>query len=452
MTNRDRLSTKIAVPDRGNTVHVPESTVATHRLVVSERERTNAKLAEDFRIIIPPRVSGATAVKNATLIALVPLVEPAVAPQLQTEVAPEPIIRRKLALLLPGHNEELIIASTIASAIASGQDIKDIYVVDDNSSDDTRKIAVEKLGEDHVLSVERSGKALAVKKAVDHFHLDKRYIWLHVADADSIFSQNYFREYVRKLDEDKYAVAVGFVQSLRGNWISTYRALTYTYGQHVTRRAQSYVGMVSVFPGPVTCFRTDVLSKLEFGNESLTEDFDITLQVHRKNLGKILYVPKAVNYTQDPQTLGDFCKQSLRWQRGFFQGVKKYRIGLRKQRIDISLGLQMIQTPIFLLEIFVLVPLFIALTGNWLILPTILAIEIIINSGIALATTALLKRWNMIGALPYFFFLRFLEIGIHIMAFVEVMILNKFSEKTVGWTTEGRRYELSKMALSDVAK
>lgn len=444
---------RLAVPARGTALNTLSS--EQHKLAVRER-RDRSVLYPDFRIVVPPRVSGAETVHNAALVHLdapqtAPLPEVAIATEAPEETSIL-IPKRKLALLLPGHNEELIIAATIDSAVASGQKLEDIFVVDDNSSDSTRRIALEKLGKANVLSVERSGKALAVKKAVDHFGLADRYTWLHVADADSVFSKNYFREYTKKLDEDKYVVAVGFVQSLRGNWISTYRALTYTYGQHVTRRAQSYVGMVSVFPGPVTCFRTDALDKLEFGNESLTEDFDITLQVHRKKLGGIAYIPKAVNYTQDPQTLTDFCKQNLRWQRGFFQGVKKYRIGLRRQRIDVSLGLQMIQTPLFLLELLVIVPLFIAMTGNWMIIPVIFAIEIIVNGGIALASTAILKRWYMIGALPYFFFLRFVEIGIHIWAFIEVMILGKFREKTIGWTTEGRRYELSSMALTDVAK
>jgi poly-beta-1,6-N-acetyl-D-glucosamine synthase len=360
--------------------------------------------------------------------------------------------RRRLALLLPGHNEELIIETTIRSAVAAGQSKRDIYVVDDNSSDDTRKIAIKMLGKANVLTVERSGKAGAVLKAIKHFELEDRYVWLHVADADSVFSGNYFRVYKAKLNAKKYAVAVGFVQSMRGNWISTYRALTYTYSQHVSRRIQSRLGMISVFPGPITCFRTDILSKLDFTSNSLTEDFDITLQVHRKRLGRIVFIPGAVNYTQDPQTLTDFCKQNLRWQRGFFQGVKKYRIGLHRQRIDISLGFQMLQTIFFLVQLLILFPLVIYLTGNWWIIPVAFAADILLNGFIALAASAVAKRWNLLGALPYFYFLRWTEIGVYMWAFVEIMILKRFQSETKGWGTEGRRYKLSSDALQDIAK
>lgn len=360
--------------------------------------------------------------------------------------------KQQLVLLLPAHNEELIIAETIRSAVAAGQDKVNIYVVNDNSSDKTEEIAIRMLGSANVLTVGRSGKALAVKKAIDAFALVDRYTWLHIADADSIFSQDYFRHYRSKLDPQKYAVAVGFVQSLRGNWISTYRALTYTYSQQVTRRVQSHLGMISVFPGPITCFRTDIIKDLEFGGASLTEDFDITLQVHRKKLGKILFIPKAVNFTQDPQTLTDFCKQNMRWQRGFFQGVKKYKIGLHGQRIDVSLGYQMLQTLLFLALLLVIVPYSIITTGNWMVIPVIIAADIIVNGFIALFSSVAAKRWMLIGALPYFYFLRWIEIGIYVTAFVEVMILKRFQEEVIGWSTAGRRYELSKQALLDVAQ
>lgn len=359
--------------------------------------------------------------------------------------------RKKLALLLPGHNEELIIAITIRSAVAAGQNKRDIFVVDDDSNDRTRELAVALLGEQNVLSVSRSGKALAVKKAIAKFDIERSYQWLHVADADSIFSSDYFRIYRRKLDHKKYAVAVGFVQSMRGNWISTYRALTYTFSQHVNRRIQSKLDMISVFPGPITCFRTDLLSKLDFEAKTMTEDFDITLQVHRFALGKIVYIPGAVNYTQDPQSFRDFCKQTQRWQRGFFQGVKKYRIGLRRQRIDVSLGFQMLQTVFFLAQLFILVPIAVWPWHDPMYVPVAVAADFILNSLIGIWASIVIRRWNLLGALPYFYFLRWVEIGIYLRSGFEILVLKRFQAEVKGWDTEGRRYALDAAVLQDIA-
>lgn len=373
---------------------------------------------------------------------------------LQKNDAPLKQSKRKLALLLPGHNEELIIETTIKSAIAAGQSKIDIYVVDDCSSDETRVKALAALGPDHVLSVGRSGKALAVQKAIKHFKLAERYEWVHVADADSVFGADYFRIYKKNLDADKYVVALGFVQSLRGNWISKYRAFTYTYSQHVYRRFQSYLGMISVFPGPITCFNTRILDQLDFDSDSLTEDFDITLQVHRKKLGKIKFIPRAVNYTQDPQTLDDFIKQNLRWQRGFWQGMLKYRIGSKLQPVDIGIMYQMMELVFYLTQMFAVLPYVLITTGRWEYIPAIFLADFAVVGVIALLSAAGTRRWSMLWSLFYFYILRLLELGIFCQAFIEVVILRKYRTKSAvkGWSVAGRRYKISEEALLDTAK
>lgn len=361
--------------------------------------------------------------------------------------------QRKLALLLPAHNEELILEATITSAVAAGQSLEDIFVVNDNSSDDTQAIAVRLLGEQNVLKVSQSGKALAVKKATDHFKLIDRYEWIHVADADSLFGRNYFRIYRKKLDPRKYAVAIGFVQSLKSNWIGTYRALAYTYGQQVHRRIQSGLRMVTVFPGPVTCIRTDIIKDLDYEHTGIAEDFDITMQVHRKKLGRILYIPSAVNFTQDPQTYRDFIKQNQRWMRGYYQGVKKYRVGIKPHLIDLMIGSQMLMTLLFLLEIFVYAPFLVTHTQfGWFTVAAMVALDYTINSVIALGASVAAKRWELIGAMPYFYFLRMTEIAIHVMSFTEIFILRKFKQNNnAGWSTAGRRYKLSKSAIASAS-
>jgi len=360
--------------------------------------------------------------------------------------------KKKLALLLPGHNEELIIQTTIRSAVAAGQNINDIYVVDDASTDATRKKAVDLLGKKQVLTVKRSGKAKAVNTAIKHFAIEDRYRWLHVADADSIFGPNYFKIFRKHLVGNKYVVAIGFVQSLRGNWISNYRAFSYTYSQQLLRRAQSWLGVISVLPGPVTCFRTDIISEIEFNVDTITEDFDITLQIHRKHLGKICFIPEAINYTQDPQTLRDFRIQTQRWYRGFFQCITKHRIGTKPQGIDIFISAQLLQSLLYVLEMLILFPIVAIVTGDWMLFAYVFIIDFFIVSLMAIFSSTVAKRMSIMGALPYYYFLRYFELGIFLSAFVEIVVLKRFRTKIMPWSTEGRRYALTTTALKDVAQ
>jgi cellulose synthase/poly-beta-1,6-N-acetylglucosamine synthase-like glycosyltransferase len=355
--------------------------------------------------------------------------------------------RRRLALLLPGHNEEMILAETIRSAVAAGIAKRDIYMVDDDSSDATRAIALRYLPAENVLTVARSGKAGAVYQAISHFSIVKRYVWLHVADADSIFCSDYFRIYKRHLNGRKLVAAVGFVQSLPGNWLATYRSFSYTYGQHIFRRIQSWVGAIAVLPGPVTCFKTDIIKDLDFKTESLTEDFDLTLQIHRKRLGRIRFIPEAVNFTQDPRTLRDFISQTLRWQRGFFQGIRKYRVGLRPHVIDFGVGYQMGETVYYFVQMLIVLPFILISTHNIRAPIAILGADFIAIAVLALFSSYASKRPRILIALLYFYVLRFLELGIFVWAFFEVIVFRRFQTVGQGWQTEGRRY---KVAAEDI--
>src|SRR3989344_375464 len=86
----------------------------------------------------------------------------------------------RICLLIAAHNEELILDSTLKSAIAAGMCKHHIFVVDDNSSDKTYDIAVKRLGKSNVRRVKRSGKALALYKAIGHFRIKKKYTWIKV--------------------------------------------------------------------------------------------------------------------------------------------------------------------------------------------------------------------------------------------------------------------------------
>lgn len=362
------------------------------------------------------------------------------------------IPKRDMALLLPAHNEELIIEQTILSAIKAGQRVGDIYVVDDNSSDKTRKMALKHLPRKNVLTVERSGKAGAVIKAIKHFNIESLYVWIHIADADSVFCKDYFRLYRKKLNARQYAAAVGFVQSLRGNWISKYRTYSYTYGQEIIRRLQDWLGVISVFPGPVTAFRTNIIKHLDFENQSLTEDLDLTLQFHRKKLGKIVFIPEAINYTQDPQNLRDFIRQTLRWHRGFFQGISKHKLGRRFQGIDAWIVYQLIDAALYIARWLFLVPYVVYITGSWIVIPLLFMMDIAIISIVCLFVAASTRRPIILTVIPAFYVLSTLELVLFFWAFIEIIILRKFRSTMVGWETEGRRYSLDANALKDTAK
>lgn len=345
-----------------------------------------------------------------------------------------------LALLIAAHNEELVIAQTIKSAIRAGMKAEHIYVVDDNSSDKTSEIAKSILGENNVIKVRRSGKGLALTKAAKRFGLARRYRWIHIADADGGFAPDYFPVFRREL-RVKYAAATGYVRSLPGGSVSQYRVVEYTLGMEIQRRFQAATHTVTVIPGPTSCFRSDVFQQLNFANQSLTEDFDVTLQLHRNKLGRVQFIPAAVAYTQDPATIKDYIKQITRWNRGIMQGMHRHKIGLKPSRVDAYLVFQVFQNLLFFSSFFILLPILALSRDPANLVATTFLMDVAITLGIVVAVALKTRRWGILAAYPLIYWLRWVSLFVFMRAFFDVIIRRKYLVSEGVWGTSGRRYK-----------
>ncbi len=368
----------------------------------------------------------------------VPVSTPNISPQMSKVV--QPAAKKQLALLIAGHNEELVIEQTLRSAINAGMSPEDIYVVDDNSSDKTKAIAVAVLGKGNVLRVKRSGKGLALTKGAKKFALTERYEWIHIADADGGFASNYFEIFRSKLDT-KYAAATGYVRSLPGGTVSQYRVYEYTIGMEIHRRFQAMTHTVSVIPGPTSCFRSDVFSKVNFANASMTEDFDVTIQIHRQKLGKIKFIPQAVAYTQDPLTVQDFKKQITRWNRGVMQGIHRHRIGFRLNRLDAYLSYQILQNFLLLFNYLLILPYLAITRQSFEVLAVAFLMDVAVLFALVMAVAARAQRKDIMSAFPQIYLYRWITLYVFTKAFLEVMVLGRYRVTHGIWGTAGRRYK-----------
>lgn len=345
---------------------------------------------------------------------------------------------RNIVLIIPAYNEATVIAHTIRTALKAGMDKRDIFVVDDNSSDKTRSIAISILGRKNVMTVERSGKGLAISKIVEANSLTKRYRWIHIADADGEFSPRYFTE-LRKNIRVKHAAATGYVASLPGGYISKYRVFEYTVGMDVIRRFQNMAKVITIIPGPTSVFRSDIFEKLDFGDSALCEDFDVTLQLHRKKLGSIQFIPSAVARTQDPATFKDYIKQISRWNRGVLQMFFKHRIGLRPSKVDAYLTYQVMQNLLFFMMYGVWIPLVTYFSGSLVYASLSFLTDITLFFGFTLFAASRAQRFDILNAFPVIYALRWVSLFIFMRSFVEVVFLGRYRHANGLWETVARR-------------
>jgi len=345
--------------------------------------------------------------------------------------------KRKICLIIAAYNEELVLEHTIESAVRAGVDRRDIYVVDDCSADMTAHIAYHSVGKYNLLTVGRSGKGLALSTIATSLKLTKRYEWIHIADADGEFDEHYFQELYQNLDP-RYAAATGYIASLPGSYISNYRALEYTLGMDLVRRFQSFANLITIIPGPTSIFRADVFEKVDFRTKSLCEDYDVTLQIHRYNLGTIKFIDTAIARTQDPQNLKDYIRQVTRWNRGGMQLFLKYKLGRHLTKVDAYIGYQMIQNIFFTIMYLLVVPLVTMLTMNFAPLAITFLSDVIVVFAFMVFAMLRTKRYDILESFPLSYGLRWVQLGIFLRCFIEVFILRKYRVSNGTWETVTR--------------
>lgn len=348
--------------------------------------------------------------------------------------------RKPLALLIAAHNEELVIENTIKSAIASGQPAEHIYVIDDNSDDTTSELARKLLPKKNVKKVDRSGKGLALMRGTKHFKLTKRYEWVHIADADGAFSADYFTHLKSELDPS-YAAATGYIQSLPGGIISQCRVYEYTIGMEMVRRFQNLFGVIPIIPGATSCFRSDVFERVDFNRGSMTEDFDVTVQIHREKMGKIQFIEDAVAYTQDPKDLKDYIKQVERWNRGFVQVMRRHGLGRRLHRVDAIINYQLLVSFFCLANLLIWVPYQLWIMHSIALLGVMFVTDVITSFMMVVMVAAFVRRYDILEVFPFIYGLRWLNMFLFAKSMFEMVVLRKYRTSDGLWGTEGRRYK-----------
>ena len=246
----------------------------------------------------------------------------------------------RLCVVIPAHNEELLVGRCVQSVLDAGVAPQDIYVVDDCSSDGTAAAVGAFDGVQLLMNAVNLGKLKGLRRAVDHFDLVERYDYLSLLDADSHVAPDYFVEVCARFSADeRTALVCGSPYSERHNWLTAYRALEYAITLFAYRQGQDRMGTITVAPGCASTYATRILNDLDWDGETLVEDMDLTIQIHRKRLGQIAYAPHAIAHTQDPQRIREYVGQLTRWYSGTWQVMRLRRLPFGGQRIDAEFAL-----------------------------------------------------------------------------------------------------------------
>ena len=325
------------------------------------------------------------------------------------------LIGRHLCVVIPAFNEELLIGRCLDSILAGGVPPEHVYVVDDCSTDGTAAEVTKRPGVNLFTNPQRLGKLGGLRHAISHFELVSRYRCLSLLDADSHVAPGYFREVAGRFAADDNVVLVcGAPESERCNWLTAYRALEYAVTLRAFRAGQDVMGVITVAPGCASTYSTRILPELDFDGETLVEDMDLTIQIHRKRLGRIVFAPKAVTYTQDPRTMRQYIGQLTRWYSGTWQVMRRHRLPFGKQRIDAECAL-LTGEGLAYAVLFALLPLFLVFNPKAVL--SALLVDQAIWLTLAIGFAARLRRLDILLAFPTFIAVRCVNCAVLLYTF-----------------------------------
>jgi cellulose synthase/poly-beta-1,6-N-acetylglucosamine synthase-like glycosyltransferase len=271
-----------------------------------------------------------------------------VRPHRQQSAAGQRFGAENVAVIIPAHNEEAVLYDSLMAASAL-LPLSQIHVVSDGSTDRTVEIA-ESFG---VLVLDLNpnrGKAGALAAAIEHFNLARRFKVVLLLDADTRLSPDYLRTGLPLFDKPDVVAVAGRVRCLleppprtwNGRFLIGYRSRLYAGTQLLVKfgQAAKWANVVSIVPGFASMYRTDILHRINITAPGLViEDFNMTFELHAKNLGRIAFHPNAaVAFTEDPDTWHDYMNQIRRWTLGYWQTVRRH--GLHIGRFWTALTLQ----------------------------------------------------------------------------------------------------------------
>lgn len=243
----------------------------------------------------------------------------------------KPILEEKVnkfMAIVPAHNEQNVIRSLLESLKKQNypEDCFDIYVIADNCTDSTARIA-EELGANVYkrFDEENKTKGHALQWFLNQkIKEDAPYDAFCIFDADNIVDKNFLKAMNKKLCQGEEVVQ-GYrdIKNPTDSWVSAGYALFYWTMNRFYHLARYNVGFSPLINGTGFMVKFDIIKKTGWNTVTLTEDIEFSLKriIEGKKLG---WATDAIVYDEQPVGFKQSWKQRTRWTVGHIQCMGEY--------------------------------------------------------------------------------------------------------------------------------
>lgn len=239
-----------------------------------------------------------------------------------------------VSIMVPAHNEEKVIGRTVKSLLTLNypDDKMELIVINDNSSDNTGEI-LEVIRREFphknfkviTTTKENGGKGksnalnIGFKSAVGEF--------IAVYDADNTPEKLALRYLINRIinDHSLGAVIGKFrTRNKEKNLLTRFINIETLSFQWMAQAGRWQLFKLTTIPGTNFMIRRSILEEIGgWDINAIAEDTEISFQIYKLGY-KIAFMPLAVTWEQEPETLRVWFKQRTRWAKGNVYVLLKY--------------------------------------------------------------------------------------------------------------------------------
>ncbi|MEN8906462.1 MAG: glycosyltransferase family 2 protein, partial [Clostridiales bacterium] len=257
------------------------------------------------------------------------------------EIITHSISSNNFAILIPAHNEEVVVGKLVDSFKKSNypKELFDVYVICDNCTDETSKVA-EKSGAKVCIRTDttKKGKGYVIEWMLDRLYkMEKDNIYydaILIVDADNLVDKNFLKEIDYKIQEG-YEVIQGYMEAKNPDDSVVTKSYSFSYWStnRMYQLARHKLGLSAQIGGFGVAIKLDALKKVGWNSYSLTEDLEFTQRYIMKTGNPIAWAHNAIIYDEKPIGLAPSIYQRIRWKSGRINCAINYIIPLSKNTL-----------------------------------------------------------------------------------------------------------------------
>ncbi len=285
-----------------------------------------------------------------------------------------------ISLMIPAHNEGIVIADTLEALLRLDYPPNklEILVINDGSTDDTAEKVLAVAARDarvRLFNVPPEFAARGKSAALNRGLAECRHRIVGIFDADNVPEPDAVLHLARQLQSnERFGAVIGKFRCInkKKNLLTRFINLESLAFQWIVQAGRWRLLRMSTLPGTNYLIRRSLLEQLGgWDEQALTEDAEMSIRIYQAGY-LIKFVPYAVTWEQEPETLKVWFKQRVRWARGNNYVLEKYFARVFKIRprvVGLELFYSMAVYYIFFTAILLSDLLFLASVAGLIIIP-----------------------------------------------------------------------------------